>query len=225
MDKKSIKKVSVKKQNKKSEIKDEEISDEKSKKKNEKVIRNFLIILGGIIILLIAAYFVFFSMKYAKYDYNGVKFSTVQEGKLLFYKMSLPVIYQGKITPYNFYIRTNPRTLKKVPFDGLNNYQLMTNIIIVSKSNFTNCNGDQIIAMANLVKLYTFMGAKVDVQYGNSTLCDLSGRTFYLNLEESNQTKIYQVGSSCYQVDVNNCEILEATEKMMVESVVKYNAL
>jgi ABC-type sugar transport system permease subunit len=218
------KKENIQEKSKKTE-ETQEISPEKKKKRTEKAVITFLIILGAIVVLLVVTYLIFFSMKYSKYTYNGVDFTSVQEGKLMFYKFSIPVYYQGKEIPYNFYIRTNPRILKNVVFENLQNYQLMRKIVIVAKSNFTNCDGDQVIAMANLVKLYTFIGANVSVQYGNSTLCDLSGKTMYLNLEESNETKIFQVGFSCFQVDVNNCEILKATEKLMVESVVKYNAL
>ena len=53
--------------------------------------------------------------------------------------------------------------------------------------------------------------------------CDISGRYSYFTLKPGNETKIKQEFPFCYDIVVNNCEVLEATEKIMLEILVKRN--
>jgi hypothetical protein len=46
-----------------------------------------------------------------------------------------------------------------------------------------------------------------------------------VNVVNSTQTNIEQKGTSCYQINVNNCEVLKATEKFMIEVLVKRKGL
>jgi hypothetical protein len=103
-----------------------------------------------------------------------------------------------------------------VPFKGEVN--LIPNMIINATNDF-NCNGDGIISMVNLVKLYEIIGTKV---IKNDKLeCDPSGNYMFLKIQEANETSIEQIGMACYTLNVNNCEILEATEKFMIETFVE----
>jgi hypothetical protein len=88
--------------------------------------------------------------------------------------------------------------------------------MVINMTNDFNCNGDGIIALANLVKLYSIMGASV-IKDENAT-CDLQGSYMFLRIENGNQTKIEQFGPACYKIYVNNCEILAGTEKFMTET-------
>jgi len=45
----------------------------------------------------------------------------------------------------------------------------------------------------------------------------------YINLKEGEETKIEQTGTACYDILINNCEILEGTEKFMVETFAEIN--
>src|SRR3989339_776101 len=122
-----------------------------------------LIGLGIILAIVLGSYFFIGSVRH--FEYKGVTFDVVQEGQLVLYKTSLPVIYEGVIVPYNFYLRNDPRKLKNIPFE------------------------------ANMT---------------------------YLPYLVINMT---QFGPSCYTINVDDCEILKVTEKLMVENFIEIERL
>ena len=64
------------------------------------------------------------------------------------------------------------------------------------------------------------LGIKV-IKDPNAT-CDSEGKYMFLNIQPGETTKIKQTGPSCYVMEVKDCEILKATERMMVETFVRY---
>ena len=186
------------------------------KDQNAKTFKMVGIICLAIIILIIAAYVYINSLRNS--SYQGVEFTTMQEGKLIFYQTSIPVLVNGNtVVPYNFYLRTNPKQLKKVDFDTLD-FQLMENAVISFEKDF-NCDGDAIIAVANLAKLHEVLGISL-IRDENAT-CD--SRYSYLRLQEGDKTSIEKIGENCYILNINNCEILKVTERYMLEMFVQYN--
>ncbi len=197
--------VKVKKQKKKTQ-----------KQQHEDMLRNMFVTLGVIVILVLAFYFIANSV--SNFNYKGVDFTIVKEEKLIFYQTSLPVTYQGQDTEYNFYLRNDPRKLDEIPFEG--QVEFIPFVVLNSTEDYT-CGGYGVIAMANLVNLYTLMGAKV-IQDVNAT-CDSQSNYLFLRLQPGNETSIEQFDTACYNLNINNCEILEVTEKLMLESFVKLN--
>ena len=186
------------------------------KDQNAKTFKMVGIICLAIIILIIAAYVYINSLRNS--SYQGVEFTTMQEGKLIFYQTSIPVLVNGNtVVPYNFYLRTNPKQLKKVDFDTLD-FQLMENAVISFEKDF-NCDGDAIIAVANLAKLHEVLGISL-IRDENAT-CD--SRYSYLRLQEGDKTSIEKIGENCYILNINDCKILEVTERYMLEMFVRYN--
>ncbi len=186
-----------------------------------RILRNIFIFIGILVILSLIGYLVINNIR--NFEYQGVNFETVnfcdKKPCLILYQTSLPVIYDGKKADYNFYLRKDPRK-SNVTFKGELN--LIPKMVINSTEDF-NCNGDGIIAMANLVKLYSVIGSKV---IKNKTLeCDSSGNYMFLQIQKGNKTSIEQFGTACYNLKVNNCEILESTEKFMTETFSKINKL
>ena len=90
-----------------------------------------------------------------------------------------------------------------------------------------NCNGDGVIAMPNFQRLFQKMG--MGLIHDQEATCDPGGRYNYFNLEYGNETEIKMVGKNCYDVVIkgndDSCEILPATEKLMVELFVKYSEI
>ena len=154
------------------------------------------------------------------FEYKGVNFETVQEGQLTLYRTDLPVIYKGQERQYNFYLRTNPRELQKIPFEGELN--LRSNLVINSTGDF-DCDGDGIIAIANLLNLYGI--SEINVLRDENATCDVEGRFMFVRLQEGNETNIEKFGPACYNININNCEILEGTERFMMESFVEIGKL
>lgn len=197
----------------------EEKPNKKQIKEENKILRNIFIAIGVLAVLFLLGYLTINNLR--NFEYQGVNFETVKfcdvEPCLILQQTSLPVIYNGNQAEYNFYLRKDPRDLN-VSFDGEIN--LMPDMIINATSDF-NCNGDGIISIANLVKLYEIIGTKV---IKNETLeCDLLGNYMFLQIQEANETSIEQFGEACYNLNVNNCEILEVTEKFMIETFIEVN--
>lgn len=183
-----------------------------------KILRNVLIWLGVIIFVFLIGYFIIDSIRH--FEYRGIKFDVVKESDIIFYKTSIPVLYQDNIVPYNFYMRNDPRELEGMFFEG--KISFLKEMVINITEDF-NCDGDGIIALANLVNLYGVLGANV-IKDENAT-CDSQGRYVFMQIQPGDETSIEQFGPACYNLNVNNCEILEVTERFMIETFIEFNKL
>src|SRR3989338_28152 len=184
-----------------------------------KILRNFFIGMAILILLIILVVYAFQSTK--KFEYRGVDFKIVKSGNLVFYNTKIPVVVDGKNAEYNFYLRSDPRKLEEeVSFNG--DLDLAQNLVLNSTEDF-NCDGFGVIATANLVNLYKVSGINV-IKDQNAT-CDSEGRYAFINLQKGSETRIDKVGPACYNVNISNCEILEATERLMLESFIEINKL
>jgi hypothetical protein len=197
----------------------EEVKRKKEQlKEHTKILKWILIIIGLFFLLMVGLYFYENSSNH--FEYKGLDFIRIREGNLILYNIAFPVYSvdtNEHMADYNFYLRTNPQELEKVPFDG--NIVIKPNMVINVMDDF-NCNGYGVIAVANLAKLYQeLLGVKV-IKDPNAT-CDDQGRYTFVQILSGDQTQIVQTGPSCYDIYVNNCEILPATEKFMAETFLK----
>jgi len=182
-----------------------------------KILRNILIFIGIFILIIIVGVLVIRTS--SNFDYKGVKFDITKEGKLTLYHTSLPVLYEGKIADYNIYLRNDPRELeKKISASGP---ILSIEDTAVNMTGDFNCEGDEIIALANLKNIYDLMGKKI--MKDENASCDPQGRYMYLNIQPGNETNIEMVGPNCYNINIKDCEILEGTERFIVGLLVKIN--
>jgi len=199
----------------------EEHADKKELKKQEKQLKVFLWILGFVIL---AIFVVYFGLKMIRVNYyEDVKFETIQEGDLIFYNTMIPLYDKSgdKIADYNFYLRTNPNKLEKIPFEG--DMILLKGYTMNITEEF-NCNGDGSITYANLMGQNEVIG--IAYIKDDKAGCSSESKYNYFEIKSGNETKIVQrqnefgEGISCYDVYVNNCEIIPATEKIMAENFV-----
>ena len=177
-----------------------EFSKKAQVKKHNKILRNFLIGMAIFVVLIFLVWYAIESIK--KFEYAGVNFKIVKfcDSKpcLVMYNTKIPVVYEGKNAEYNFYLRNDPRKIGgEVPFDG--NLSLARNLVLNGIENFT-CNGDGIIAIANLQNLYQISGINM-IRDGNAT-CDSEGRYAFMVLRPENQTGIEKFGPSCYNIKI-----------------------
>jgi len=207
-----------KKKRKKGIKKEKNIEGKKQIKEENKILRNF--IFGLIVLIVLVLLFVLFINSTRNFEYEGLKFKIVKEGALIFYKTSFPLFSEKgeKVADYNFFIRNDPRELKDIPFKG---ELFLTKNIVINMTGNLNCEGNGIIAIANLKKPFELLG--INVIRDENSFCDLLGTYTFIQIQEANETKIEKFGPSCYEINVNNCEILEATERFMVETFIKIN--
>jgi len=192
------------------------MSGKKQIESQNRILKNFFI---GVGIIIIAGFLIFLFINQAKsFEYKGVEFSVVKfcdtKPCLITYNTKLPFIYQGKEIKYNFYLRNDPRKLaKSVPFDGE---------IVFKEDMFINitfnryCEGHEQLAIVNLVNLYGISG--INVIPDENAECDPEGKSMFVLIQESNKTSIEQVGPACYNINIRECEILEGTERFMIDT-------
>ena len=184
--------------------------------KENKQLKNILICLAIFSFILISIALFVNSIRH--FEYKGVKFDVVKEGNLVFYKTALPVMYNEEKALYNFYLRNDPRKLKNIPVEGEIN---LKNFLVINITGDFNCDGDGIIAIANLMNLYELFGIKI--MKDENASCDAQGRYMFMQIQPGNKTSIEQFGPACYNLNVNDCEILKVTERLMLETFIKYH--
>jgi hypothetical protein len=208
---------------------EEKIPKRENLEKENKILRNILL---SIIAFILVIFFIVFAVNDfslratgkvigigTHFTYNGVEFDMVKEGKLIFYHTSFPVVYNGTQNMYNIYLRNDPRDLEKeVPAKGT--LALLDDTVINITQEF-DCDGDQVIAIANLVNLYNAIGKTLIRD--ETASCDPLGRYMYLTVQPGNSTNIEMVGPNCYNINIKDCEILEGTERFIVGMLVRIN--
>lgn len=186
-----------------------------------KLLRNIILFFGGIIVLILI--FVAYSYSLNTFKYEDIKFERILQGELIFYNTAIELFSPSGeyVGDYNVYLRKDPRELgKNVAFEG--ELYLSKHLFLNSTESF-NCDGDGIIAVANFGQIINQFGAQT-LRNPNAT-CDEEGRWMYIRLQPGNSTYIEQTGPTCYNFNINNCEILEVTERFLVEAIVKANKL
>ncbi|MCK4647634.1 hypothetical protein KAT24_01750 [Candidatus Pacearchaeota archaeon] len=196
------------------EVEETEKVDEGIKKENKQLKKIFFII--GVFVLFFVGVFAFID-SVRHFTYMGIDFDVVKEGELILYRTSLPVDSKIKVTggavvaDYNFYLRNDPRKLKNLPLEG--ELTLMSNVVINFTGDFL-CGGKGMLAIGNLLVVLDVLD--VTVIKNETAGCDPDGEYTFLQLQLGNETSIEQFGPSCYNLNINNCEVLEVTEKYIV---------
>ncbi len=187
--------------------------------KENKLLVKILLVIGFFFLVIMIA---FFSMKSSTHPkYNGVTFNMIQEGELTFYETSFNVMQAGKPAVYNIYLRNSPKKLEKdVAFEG--ELELRNIMVLNSTTENLFCEGDWNLAIGNLLNLNIF---NIEIMKDENASCSEGGEYMFVQIEEGEETRIEQFGPSCYKLIVNDCEILPATERFMIEVFSEVNAL
>jgi hypothetical protein len=205
-------------------IEEEKVATEGQIKKQNKLFKSIILVMVGFLAFFFLILFVNYSLNHFKVD--GVTFEVDTKSMLgnTLYKTSLPGIIDedgnftvgnydsGNKADYRIWFRNDPRTLKEISFDG-NISGLLKNVVWNQTEDYV-CDGDY-IGIQNLLNVYDALGIKV--MKDDSASCDDLGRYTYLTILNGDETKIEQTSSTCYNLYVNNCEILPATERFLLE--------
>jgi hypothetical protein len=202
----------------KEDPKEEEKIIKKERKEENKILKIVLVFIGIFFLCLIVAFFIMRASNHPKY--GGLTFNVVQEGQLTFYQTSFPIIYQGGVAEYKIYLRNNPKKLEKeVPFTG--EISSIQDTVINITEEF-DCNGDGMIAIANIVNLYGAINKKI--MRDENASCDELGRYMYIVVQPGEETSVEKFGPNCYSINIKDCEILEGTERFITEMLVKIHS-
>jgi len=191
-------------------IEEKQIIKKGQAKEENKILRNLFLGIGIFLLAMVGTYMYLNSL--GNFKYNGINFDIVEEGKVIFYHTMVPMKSAGKTVNYNIFLRVDPRKTDKVPFQG--EFHPLEMMVLNNTESFS-CNGDGGIAMLNLQQIFGVFGTKI-IRDENAE-CDEFGRYMYVKIQTGEKTMIEQVGPACYNLNVNNCEILEVTEKFILE--------
>jgi hypothetical protein len=186
-------------------------------KNQDRILKNFFITIAVFIVAILIV--VLFLKSLATFEYNGVPIQMTEEYNMLFYKVTFPVYTQETLVDYNIFLRNDPRKLDEIPFEG--DLELFEDVVVNTTEPFI-CDGDGAISLGNMLNLKAI---GMEVFKSPEAGCDSQGRYLFLEILPGNETKIEQYEPSCFQIYVNNCEILKATERFMLESFVQAQKL
>ena len=191
-----------------------EHATKKQIQEQNKLLRNVIIGIIFLFLAVVGTYFIVNQMKY--FEYEGMKFDVIKDGSVVFYHTSFPM-FKGvnHVSNFNIYLRNHPkRTDQNIEFVG--DLHLKEKMIINSTNTFV-CGGTGAISVANIVQIFDALGTEVGQD--PEAECDEQGRYMYVLLVEGEETKIEQFGPSCYKLYINDCEILEVTERFIIEAL------
>lgn len=194
-----------------------EHSEKEEVKRYNQILKNVFVGIFLIVLFIFILYFIVQAK--ANFEFEGIRFELVKQGDLKFYQTKIPVIYKNAPTEFNLYLRKDPRKTILVPFEG--ELDLYHSIKLNSTQDL-NCQGDGVIAVANMAQYYQILGAKM-MKDENATCEDSEGQYTFMMIQSSNETSIKKVGESCYYLNVKDCEILEVTERFILEGLIETN--
>jgi hypothetical protein len=197
--------------------------------KQDKILKNFII--GFLAILVIIGGIYFYTQTQINVSYKGIDYEAkkigADEGIIFYETQTLLKTNDGTNQLFGFRLRTSPRELKKIPFENVEEFTLKKINGYTYDGNDFNCDGFATIGMVNLQRLFQKTGMKF--LHDENETCDPQGRYNFFKFTLGDKTQIKEIGNSCYEVviegNIEECEILEATEKLMVEIYSKYSEL
>ncbi|RPH39459.1 MAG: hypothetical protein EHM87_24050 [Burkholderiales bacterium] len=197
--------------------------------KQNRLLKKIFIGFGIFLVILLSVYLIISSAR--NFEYRGVDFEIEKycDSKpcLILYKTSIPIQYEDGITgkvidgDYNIWIRNNPKNLEDVVVEGDINFR--KNMVVSVNTENLFCEGDWNIALGNLQKL-DVLGINFMPKNESEIFLYVPAENFmYLNIKEGNTTSIVKTSGNSYDMFVSNCEILKATERLMLEAFVQAN--
>ncbi len=188
-------------------------ANKKELKKEDKLLAIILLILGVVLIGFLGSYYYLSSLD--EFEFRGVEFQkAVDKGGITFYHTQYPIMHQGKKANYHVWLRKDPRKLNKtIEFEG--EFKL-TELVVINTTQDFSCKGYGSIAIGNLKQVLTSINAKSGSSE-NYSRCDTQGRYTYIEIIPGEESRIVQTGPSCYDFIIKDCEMLEVTERFIME--------
>lgn len=202
---------------------------EKGTKIDRQIKKYLPLIIGLAVLIVIFIALYLFLQGLGKIEYQGLSFTREKIGEVLVYTYNYYIKNpEGKIIQNTLYVRNDPRK-NNVPVEGEIFYsEGKTVYISVNGSGLEKCE-DRMIAVATLslfLKSNNFKvrGGTPDREEAiENNLTYVSCKNYPNNpviaIKSANETKITR-NDFCYTIEVANCEIQQAAEKLIVQSII-----
>ncbi len=210
--------------------------------KKQKQDKQFYYILGtmiGLIVLFLIAHTFFQSLK--TFEHEGLSFTKEKMGDIRlyhYYYYTTPsyatgaAISEGNPKLINLYVRNDPRT-NNIPIDGEIELKRGKSVYItINATGLTECPYSS-LAIAGLSSFITENGFTMQAGVPNKAeaekdnldyiTCEEHPRSPVILIQSGEETSIAKE-NNCYTITAANCEILQATEKFMIQSIIDAKA-
>jgi len=175
-----------------------------------------------------------------KFDYHGLTFQKTQLGDLEFYSTQFPVVVgTGEVVgSYSVNLRNNPKELDKIPITtNKNRIEFTLNDgkfgdAYIALNPFMELCDNSSIAMASLSGFLkdsnlNVISAVTDKAYARDNnitqrWCNSDPLDTVFYVTDGNDTKITEIQNGCYELQFNNCEILQVSERTILKMLEQY---
>lgn len=203
------------------EKKEEKVETKEEAAKKEKQAMIFIACFVLLIVFVLAFYF--WSTRGGKFEYAGLEFSRVMEGKLMFYYTKFPLMdLSGKVAgELPFYFRNDPRKLSYVKIN--NTIVVSRNVYLISDKSIDKCedSGLAILTLSMFLGRSGFKpaGGTTDKEFVTEKLtfvdCNNLSQKSAVILEEGNVSQISKQGR-CYVLEASNCALMDVSERFII---------
>lgn len=199
-----------------------------SERRIEKELLSVLAFLGVIVIVFLIASSYFKSLNY--FEYEGLTFAKKRVGEIpLFHHSYYIKAPSEQLIKYNLYLRNDPRE-NNVTVIGVPSKLLMpgaVSYLSVNSDGLAQCRYSP-LAVASISSFMSDNQMKViagnldfweaGANRNKWITCENKPGNIVVEIFKGNETKI-TIDNKCYKIEVADCEILEATEKLEVQSI------
>ena len=203
----------------------------KETKTYNKEIYWLLAAMASLVIVFFISYYAFGSLN--TFEYDSLTFTREKFGDIPVYHYYYFYEYDDKQYKYNLYLRNDPRS-NTIPITGNVidrgiEFPLSAQVYIsIAPEGLVGCE----YGSSGIATLSSFLadnqikvkGAASDKEQAELNglryvTCETNQDDIVIMMQGGEETKIIQESDSCYIIEINNCEVLEAVEKFQVQSV------
>ncbi len=198
-------------------------------RKIEKEIIGILIFLGVLVVIFLIASTYFKSRNY--FDYEGLTFQKKSVGSLQVYHHNYYLKFAQKLINYNIYLHNDPR-YNNVTIEGDKSKLLAPGAVVyvsVNSDGLQECRAGA-LAVGTISSFLSDNQMKViagnldfwdaGAKRKNWVTCENKPGNRVVEIVKGNETKV-KIEGNCYRIEVSECQILEAVEKLEVQSIIE----
>jgi len=211
---------------KKLEKEKQEINKKTSKeeKLQNKYVLTIVIIAAA---LLLTIFLVTVASNMAKhFEYTGLKFEKVMFDKMPFFYTKIQITRPDEsVVNYNLYLRNDPRS-NNIPVYTEMRFQkevAVTTDDAVSNCSYAGVSGVLLGQFLNAMGTDVYTGTtdfEIAKERGIMYIACVPNQNYTLiSIKQGSVTKITQSDTNCYNLEIANCELLNATERFVMASI------